>query len=448
VKKKKSSEVGRTSGKRKTLVHDISPIQKHMQKGITINNKKSNPASPTMGYRKSALNGKFRNLDSSPESISKTPVIKRKQNRQKTLINVQKRVEIYKGEFDDHNFVYNGMGSLTDRETFIYEGTFRMGKRHGFGFEFKILDDYDEKVFYRGEWENGLEDGCGFLVKSDKGIRIFQEGLFENGVFKHGKQIRIEEVDTNYYISELYLGVVSNNLYSGEGTLRRKYIKIPQYSERVEIEQEYEYEGQFVGGTENGKGTCRKRLFLLGYNYKYEGDFVDGQLHGNGSIEFEGEYYIKTYEGLFLNDKWCCFYGRVEFKSGDIYEGFFDKNHGKWNIGLYFHGDKGGPSDGKTNKADHFFGEYRNDKKHGLGKFLIKGHQLLIGKYDDGEKNGNFCLVQEEEEEVKLKNTFGINKNNLEKRAPDSLSLIRQIKTYYLFENDEGIDKSDKPFKD
>jgi hypothetical protein len=433
VEQKKSFGNERKLHKQKSVLNTVTPIQKNTTKGF-IDNRRSNPASPDLAQKKRYGNGNLKLEDTSEIS----PGV-RKGKRQKSLIENNNRAEVYKGEFDDHNFVYNGMGSLTDRESFIYEGTFRMGKKHGYGFQFKLPYEYEEKIYYRGEWDNDLEDGCGFLVKTEMSIRTFQEGVFEKGVFKHGKQIRIEEVDSNYYISEIYIGTIVDHMYSGEGTLKRKNIKIPQYSERVEIEQEYEYEGQFEKDKENGIGICRKKLYQTGYSYRYQGEFSDGQMQGFGKVEFEGEYYIKTYEGLFLNDKWCCFYGRVEFKSGDIYEGFFDKNHGKSEIGLYFHNYK----KQEMKKADHFFGEYKSDKKHGLGKFLIKDTQLLIGCYDDGEKNGNFCLIQEEEEDVRSKNTFGLNKH--EKHA-DHISL-KQIKTFYLFENDEGIDKSDKPFK-
>jgi hypothetical protein len=442
--------------KRNSVFHHSPITKKITNHGLNMMNKMvvSQQNSPIGGFRKSALAGNLLKGSQpiSPDQFYLGPpvtfpsaLVTRNKKKQKTLIEVQKRVDIYKGEYDDHNFIYNGMGSLTDRDTFIYEGTFRMGKKHGFGYEFKLPDNSDFKIYYRGEWENNLEEGCGLLVKSDKGVRIIQEGIFEKGVFKHGKQIKIDEIDSNFYIMEYYIGLIVDNMYQGEGTLKRKNIRIPIYGDRVEIEQEYEYEGQFEKNKENGKGIAKKKLYVLGYNYKYQGEFVDGLMHGHGQVEFEGEYYIKNYDGFLQQDKWCCYYGRVEFKSGDIYEGFFDNNHGKFGIGLYFHNDKK-QVERKYNRSDHFFGEYKNDKKHGLGKFLILGHQLLIGKYDDGEKNGNFCLIQEDEEEIKMKHTFGIRK--ISDKNNSDMSLIKQLKTYYLFENDEGIDKSDKPFKD
>jgi hypothetical protein len=442
------------SKKRGSVFQSTSPVNKTLAKGITLVKGlpgiATNPSSPVQGFRKSAFVNNLKKIDgSNVENLSLTPGFSRKKPRQKTVIEFNKRLEIYKGDYDDHNFVYNGMGTLMDKESFIYEGTFRMGKKHGYGYEFKYAENSNQnetKIFYRGEWENNLEEGNGFCAIGEKQIKIFQEGTFEKGVFKYGKQIKIEELDTNSYSSENYIGLIVDNMYHGEGSLKRKIIKISAYADRVDIEQEYEYEGKFEKNKENGKGISKKKLYQTGYNYKFEGDFVDGQMHGYGKIEFEGEYYIKIYEGLFQHDKWCCFYGKVEFRSGDIYEGFFDKNHGKSEIGLYFHNDKK-QVEKKYNRPDHFFGEYKNDKKHGIGKFLIQGNQLLIGRYDDGEKNGNFSLVQEEEEEIKTKNTFGISKKNLEKRSTNNL-VIKQSKTYYLFENDEGIDKSDKPFKD
>ena len=68
-----------------------------------------------------------------------------------------------------------------------------------------------------------------------------------------------------------------------------------------------------------------------------------------GYIQFEGDFFVKSYRGGFEDDKFFCNYGIVKFSSGDVYEGFFDKEHGKSKMGLYFHGDEAG------NLKEHFF---------------------------------------------------------------------------------------------
>ena len=336
--------------------------------------------------------------------------------------NFDNQFEFYKGEYDDYNFLFNGKGKLYDSHS-IYEGSFRMSKKHGFGYYFvnsiPSQDIFDCPTFYKGEFGNGLEDGYGYLIKYEKDDMIYREGLFDKGSFKKGKQIRVNKKDLSV---EYYEGNLSGYLYQGEGYLVKKYENKDLKS--VHNIYKYEYIGTFKFGKEDGL-KCKlslKNQDLRGY--EYIGDFKQGLKQGFGEIVYTDESHIKRYKGHFIDDQSCCRYGIVEFQSGDTYEGFFDK-HGKNKIGLYSHNLK----NLKLIEGDHFFGEYMNDKKHGLGKFILNRYQLLFGKYVDGDKTGNFSFTSQQNEKKK-----------------DNKIQIKQIKYFYLFENDEGIDKSDKPF--
>lgn len=83
---------------------------------------------------------------------------------------------------------------------------------------------------------------------------------------------------------------------------RRKYIKIifitlllfvfviSGCSKKVEVSEEFDYDGELKGNLANGQGTLYKDGKLI-----YEGQFADGKIHGqgkfyeNGVLKYEGE---------------------------------------------------------------------------------------------------------------------------------------------------------------
>lgn len=397
----------------------------------------------------------------------------------------------YNGELDKINFLYSGVGTLiknNSKKQYLYNGTFRMGKKNGVGIFFKIINDYTF-LYYRGEWGNNKMDGFGFSILIDlvNNKKIFRKGRFVNNKYEYGFQFIIDEKYSNPnpmlnqiadVLIEKYEGEFHNDVYNGTGRVIRKILKPSKFDKKkFDIDTEYEYCGNFVENLEQGNGTSSKIFLNQSYKYSYNGEFDKSKMHGFGKIEFDGDYFIKSYEGIFEHDKKFCKYGIVEFKSGDVYEGFFDSNNQKSNIGMYFHYDKG---DKYLKKTENFFGEFLNDKKQGMGRFVSqKDYKLLVGRYLDGEKNGNFLLTcnnpLDDNSDIKISflnnfsmnalhgrnasvasnynyNNTNTNNNNNGNLSPRNSIFkafpIKQSKMYYLFENDEIIDKSEKPFKD
>jgi hypothetical protein len=385
--------------------------------------------------------------------------------------------EWYQGEYDKINFLYCGTGNLIkqygEEKKYFYHGTFRMGKKHGIGVLYKINSDSTYE-HYRGEWANNRQDGYGFLLLLDdkNKKKVFRKGKFENNNFLQGSQLIIDENfgPNGEIVIEKFEGEMQNNLYSGRGTLTRKVQKINKSDHnKIDVEYEYEYTGNFLDGLENGPGISKKFLRQLNYHYTYEGEFFNGKMHGSGRIEYGGDYYVDSYEGIFLEDQTFCVYGKVIFKSGDEYEGFFNPDHQKTLVGLYSHYDK-------QNKGEKFFGKFFNDKKDGLGRFVSPTEsKVFVGTYNDGEKNGKFSLtsniVEHSNKLHGLEKKFSIISTNNNKKtnnlfaqsfikriagsvsnAPNQIprhdlnrETITQSKIYFLFENDEMIEKSDMP---
>ena len=183
-------------------------------------------------------------------------------------------------------------------------------------------------------------------------------------------------------------------------------------------------------------------------SYQYNGHFVDGVRDGYGIITYPENFFIQKYEGFFKEDKPFCTYGIVYFKSGDKYEGFFNNNYQKNDIGEYSFFD---PVSKIINET--YFGGFMNDDKHGLGKIILEKKdctKLMVGPFQLGDKHGHFEMNEYRNEMVKIK------RNNIKRRRLTNWTLgdmyeneIQRIqkKTYILFEGNDIMEKSDIPIE-
>jgi hypothetical protein len=426
--------------------------------------------------KKMNLKKGIKNLNSNMKKVNGVGVMinSLQKNAQNQSNKNEKLHHIYNGEYDNINYLYCGTGILIKQcnKKYLYIGTFRSGRKHGVGIMFKLKNE-NYHFYYRGEWGNNKPDGYGLsiIIEEDTKIKIIRRGTFNNGIFTYGTQHIINEKNSkSEIIIEKYEGELVKELYTGTGSLFRKCLKLKKFDDKVfETEYEYEYNGFFVNNLENGTGKAYKNFPLQSYSYTYCGEFENGQMHGEGKITYNGEYFIKSYEGIFERNQKFCKYGIVTFRSNDVYEGFFDTNLQKTKIGLYMHYDK------QSLHKEKFFGIFKNDKKNGFGRFLSPNDcKVLVGKYEDGEKIGNFSLVSnfvEEAPEFRLNfmstgsvnmigglnySTNGVYQSTLNvtttnpnsPRNTSKVGPIKQAKVFYLFDNDEVVDKSDKPFKD
>ena len=400
----------------------------------------------------------------------------------KSIINKMKfeSFSYFSGEVDIYNQQFMGIGKYFKPDLYFYKGTFIKGKKDGYGYIFKQEYNRSYSLYY-GEWENNLPNGFGIAyIYPDDNNRSARKptkllrGKFIDGKFVSGIDLKITE-DSNHIIIEKFHGNIENeNFKSGDKLYRISYKIIDLIKDKLEIEYYYFYQGDFKNRLEHGKGVSVKTYPKADYRYYYKGQFENGLMNGEGSIIFEGNFFVKKYEGIFENDKWFCKYGRVYFRSGDIYEGFFDSSNCKNILGLYIHTKDVNSEDERAKKetiknisevisftenefnalsilntteyfGDSFFGEFYNDKKHGFGKYLYSSEKVLsIGRYLEGDRNGIFDTVLIEQVKGNVDTQA---KKSYSKRKLEKIVKYNKLKKYYLIENDEIIDESETPFQ-
>ena len=446
---------------------------------------------------------------------------------------------IYNGEYDNTNFLFGGSGTLINVEkNYCYEGLFRYGKKHCMGILWEEDENNKTFMYYAGEWLNDKKHGWGIYIeikvitfepnpkdstktKKIEIILIVKKGNFIKNNFSSGeiytytsitylnqdnndnassnsndtKKKKLNNSDSQIVlIYTKYTGEVipHNGKYINHGIFKKKEFSYNYQKNILEVETDYDYIGNFVDGIEDGKGFLKSFSLSEGYTFEYTGEFSQGQLHGFGLIKYSSKFFIKQYEGFFKNNQSFYLYGKVEFKSGDVYEGFFDDKFQKDYLGLYQHFYKveseNSKKESETNntpkipiwKFDNYFGYFNKDKKHGLGRFLSPlSFKTLTGSYVNGEKQGCFQLTSEEDirkEKVDDLFSYDLNSSEIEmnivnlatRRATSVLSdssfrkkdknknkkifiddkkpIIKQKKLYLFFENNDILDKSERPF--
>ena len=357
------------------------------------------------------------------------------------------KLHIYQGEYDKDLCLYSGYGVLYKRySNALYEGTFRYGKKSGIGIKYKELSDKKYK-YICGEWERNKLNGYGYhLYINHMNIEI-KEGHYIDGKIHSGSHITLNEINETLIEVTKYEGTLNEHeQYEGNGSLIKETYVLNKRHCIWENTVKYEYKGTFRNGNEHGNGKCRKVFKLKDYEYEYCGSFNNGAMNGYGKIVYSENYYIKEYEGFFDNDQQFYLYGIVRFKSGDVYEGFFGESYQKEFVGLYQHYEES-----LKGVADNFFGHYVKDKKNGIGRFFSPSSlKVLIGCYVNGEKNGMFQLISNYKRNNKpLMNckSFGdfIHKTE-EQEGTYNNKESQKGKMYYLCEDNEIVDCSDKPF--
>ena len=249
----------------------------------------------------------------------------------------------YNGDIDMYNYEFMGLGRLFKPDNYYYKGTFIRGKKDGYGYIFK-----DEKngnyFFYMGEWKSNKPHGFGIAYYYSKEInkistkpKKFLKGKFREGKFIAGQDIRIKEQEKIITIEKFIGSLKDDGFKSGEKLYKTTYKIGPEYKATWDVDSNYFYQGEFKNRFEHGQGLSVKTFPNASYRYYYKGEFQNGQMNGEGAILFEGNFFVKKYEGFFEKDKWFCNFGRVYFKSGDIYEGFFDSLNRKNLVGCYLH---------------------------------------------------------------------------------------------------------------
>ena len=358
--------------------------------------------------------------------------------------------EYYNGQFDESVYLYAGLGTLVSQNLkTLYHGTFYYGRKEGMGILYNIKDDKNMEYFM-GEFRLNKINGYGVKIKLTETDFIFQEGIFEGEFFVRGKYKKIRKKD-NRVLTYCYEGELENNKFVGNGKLLEKKYILKQKDNFHALAVEINYKGHFANGKKNGQGNeIYKNILDDSQNYEYEGNFLNGEKSGYGIINYNENNFVRRYEGFFQKNEPFQIYGIANFKSGDIYEGFFE-NKIKDFLGLYSFYDNN-----SQKVIEQYFGGYLEDFKNGIGKTIVedKEKKMMVGSYKRGEKEGQFERVLYKKEivhEVK-KRRGGVKDSNYlptEKnyRTIEYMPRI-QNKLYPVFEENEIVDMNDNFFFD
>ena len=220
-----------------------------------------------------------------------------------TLTNADKTVT-YTGQWRDHMKHGRGEERIDDER---YVGQFELNERHGTGKVFLV--DSGESV-YEGSWKVGERDGYGTSYRNVEGVHTKRyEGSWKDGE-RHGQGIAYDAIDGQAV--KAYEGEWQNGDRNGVGIAYDTEEGTPA---KV-------YEGEWANDCRNGRGTEYGDAFADGTVPKvYEGGWKDGDYNGfgarfdaRGNVMYRGNFVDNMYDG----------YGVEFFKSGEPkYRGYF-----------------------------------------------------------------------------------------------------------------------------
>ncbi len=235
-------------------------------------------------------------------------------------------VGTYKGSFA--NGTYEGTGEMKFSDGSSYVGDWRKGLFHGRG-ELRGKDGEQ----YTGEFAQGKKAGNGT-------VRYANGGTY-TGHWKDGK--RDGQGTMRWNLDDSYVGDFMEDKYQGKGVLRMKVrggaakdAAILIHGEAREEAHWETYDGEFVNGLADGKGTLT-RVHEEMENYVavkrtevYTGEFVRGEFSGNGSYTYKDcTRYVGQWRGGVRDG-----FGKLYGADGRVqYEGLFVKNYPAGQLG-------------------------------------------------------------------------------------------------------------------
>ena len=317
---------------------------------------------------------------------------------------------VYKGAKNQQTGLYEGIGCKIWPNGSTYQGYFKNGVFHNYGFLSKI-----DNESYKGHWFDGKMEGQG-ETRLKNGTRYRgqhkYDGLFHgrgelfkaNGDHYKGPFIRNNLHGKNgvytFKDGRVYQGTFIKNQMSGPGTMK--------------LVSGTRLKGEFVKGVLQGNGIA-----AYSDGSKYIGQFNNGLKHGN-----EGSLKLSTgtiYTGEFKDDHFSG-RGKITYHNGDSYIGYWLKSRFhkegvyKWNQDIVYSGEfKNGFRHGKgTLKwgSCSYTGDWAYDKPHGRGRLSlwnsmsvrngiwIRGYQVKETGEDAEPVNMDAMIKQLESEEV------------------------------------------------
>ena len=103
----------------------------------------------------------------------------------------------------------------------------------------------------------------------------------------------------------------------------------------------------------------------------YRGAWYQDMFHGNGILKMSSEQSLIV-EGRFDNNLFAGGQGKIQYPTGELYEGKLTKQYKREGLGKFYfvNGDK-------------YEGQWSNDKRHGTGKLFFLSGAIFEGEFRD-----------------------------------------------------------------
>ena len=294
-------------------------------------------------------------------------------------------------------FVKTGFHVFTDEDGIRYEGEwendeFISGKA-------EYIDEDGVKVIEEGNFEQGnLKEGkitwadgntaSGTfdeeLELNGKGIYTWSNGDFQDGTWVHG-EFKDGKAKITHDDGEISEGIMKDGEWVEEEQEEEAIVNIIT-NDIENYESGSKYEGEFLNGIRHGTG-----IYTWPDGEQYEGEFLNGNYHGFGKLlESNGSWK----EGTWENDEFILGKGLWILDSGATYEG--ERSQEAWNgkgtytwpdgkqyEGEFLNGDRHGTGIYTWPDGKQYEGEFLNGNYHGFGKLLESNGSWKEGTWEN-----------------------------------------------------------------
>lgn len=212
-----------------------------------------------------------------------------------------------------------------------------------------------KKQIFRGNYQNGLEDGVVEMISEEPGKQVRIQGVWKSGT----PQYATVEITKANGKTTIYKGELKESQFVGHG--------------EIKYEDGTVYTGNFADNQPNGYGKA-----VLADGRVYEGEHLNGKPNGRGIWLYKdgGKYEGNNFNGM-LHGK-----GKIYFSNGDIYEGDFE-NGVRTGKGIY-----------KWVNGRIYSGEFQKNKIEGYGKYTESNGDFAEGNTKDGKLDGNWIVTK------------------------------------------------------
>lgn len=264
----------------------------------------------------------------------------------------------------------------------------------------------------------------GIEFKNSYGIKTSNEGNFS---VKDLNYVICKKNNTNYdnviFASLMFdYDILSNEYKNRVNKKLCKYWKT--FDDSLETEETNYYIGSYNKfGLFDGNGELFSDVGLCKSNFK------NGFMHGYGKITSD-TFIIENY---FLYSLPVLNINKIRYSNGNKYEGQINKNYEFNGYGKFTHSN-----------GSFYEGEYKNNRMHGYGKYVIYGNNNNIiasyeGEYFDGKQTGKGIRIETSTQEGIFNNGILVKSESVSDFLIEQSNLLMYKKNKLIIEDEHKL---------